>query len=67
MACKDGECVAGVIGSKSILQKDWDQAVRDFEVVIEDFNVRGRKFQVNHPGFVHPAKFCMKCGRKIDG
>lgn len=66
MACEAGKCVAGFIAGKSIYEKDWNRAVIDFDAVIEDWNIKTRRFQISHPGFVEPANYCSECGRKLD-
>lgn len=65
--CMRGNHIAGCIGSVGLVrQSDRDQAVADFELVIEDFNVRGQREQVAHPGWCTPAKFCVECGARLE-
>ncbi|MNO08244.1 hypothetical protein D3C81_2307980 [compost metagenome] len=37
-----------------------------FVAKVDDFNVRGQRIQINHPGFIAEFKFCPKCGLRID-
>lgn len=66
MTCPDGQCVRGVISGDEVAETAWDKAVSDLEIKITDFNTRGMRQQVNHPGFVLKAKYCRNCGRKLD-
>lgn len=66
MSCPDGQCIRGVIASCEVTETAWDKAVSDFELKIIDFNTRGKRQQINHPGFVKEAKYCRNCGRKLD-
>ncbi|MDH0609851.1 hypothetical protein N5D28_13290 [Stutzerimonas stutzeri] len=37
-----------------------------FVAKVDDFNVRGQRDQINHPGFIVEYKFCPHCGQPID-
>jgi hypothetical protein len=45
---------------------DWNKKLLAFMAVVDDFNVRGQRDQINHPGFVTEFHFCPQCGAKID-
>lgn len=63
--CRKGQCIAGIIGCKKIKVSRWTEELKNFDKVIEEWDVKNRRFQVPHPGFVHAANFCEKCGNKI--
>ncbi|MFL1449189.1 hypothetical protein ACI77O_12410 [Pseudomonas tritici] len=56
----------GYIPNQVAKAKDWNQKLIDFIAAVEDFNVRGQRDQITHPGTVQEAKFCADCGAKID-
>jgi hypothetical protein len=45
---------------------DWNEKLIAFMAVIDDFNVRGQRYQVAHPGQIDEYKFCPQCGAAID-
>lgn len=63
--CEQGNHQVGQLGSKTIRRADWDQAVVDFGRLIDDFNVRGQREQVNHPGWCTTFDFCPECGSSL--
>lgn len=56
----------GYIPKTVVTAKHWNEKLLAFAAVIDDFNVRGQRDQISHPGFVQEAKFCALCGVKID-
>lgn len=63
--CEHNNCIAGEIGGQLVRLADWDAAVVAFEAVIDDFNVRGQRQQINHPGRLTEFAFCTECGRSL--
>lgn len=57
----------GDIARKQIHISEWDAAVTAFEAVIDDFNIRGQRDQIEHPGWCTKFKFCPECGASLDG
>lgn len=45
---------------------EWNESIVSFIAKVEDFNVRGQRYQVNHPGHISEWKFCTQCGAPID-
>lgn len=60
--CNKSDHVAGQIGSKVVKISEWNDAVIAFGLVIHDFNIRGQRDQINHPGWCSKFKFCPQCG-----
>jgi hypothetical protein len=65
--CIGGEHQVGQIGSKTVHHSEWDDAVIAFGLAIDDFNIRGQRQQVNHPGWCTKFKFCPQCGNDLRG
>ena len=63
--CETGNHAVGHISGKTIRCADWDAAVTAFENVIDDFNVRGQREQIPHPGWCTKFKFCPDCGASL--
>lgn len=63
MTCADH--VAGMIASSMIHHSEWNVAITAFAAKVHDFNVRGQRVQIEHPGWVHEAKFCPECGSPV--
>lgn len=60
--------VIGLIGAnQGVKASEWNAAITELAVKIKDFNERGQRYQVNHPGFVSQYHFCANCGKRIDG
>lgn len=57
----------GQIGSKIVHDSEWDGTVIAFGLVIDDFNIRGQREQVNHPGWCTKFMFCPQCGSDLRG
>jgi hypothetical protein len=56
----------GEIAGKVIQATDWDKAISAFEAKVEDFNTRGMRVQIPHPGFATKFKFCPNCGSSLE-
>tara|TARA_R110002124_G_scaffold128157_2_gene288511 strand:+ start:715 stop:957 length:243 start_codon:yes stop_codon:yes gene_type:complete len=58
----------GIISGNSLElnAEDWNSRLMDFMAVVDDFNVRGQRDQISHPGFVSEYKFCTLCGERLD-
>ncbi|GIK45007.1 MAG: hypothetical protein BroJett012_09100 [Betaproteobacteria bacterium] len=65
--CMADNHLAGDIARKQIRVSDWDAAVTAFEAVIDDFNIRGQRDEIPHPGWCTKFKFCPECGAPLDG
>lgn len=56
----------GYIPDSDVKAKDWNEKLMAFVAKVDDFNVRGQRDQINHPGFTAEFKFCPDCGQRID-
>lgn len=56
----------GYIPPSDTQAADWNDRLLEFLRKVEDFNVRGQRDQINHPGFVAEFKFCPECGGRIE-
>lgn len=65
--CSTGNHCAGLIGSALVRVNDWDAGLAAFVAKIDDFNIRGQRDQVEHPGFLTKFKFCTECGADLSG
>lgn len=65
--CSDGEHQVGQVGAKVVRRSEWDGAVIAFGVIIDDFNIRGQRDQISHPGWCTKFKFCTQCGSDLRG
>lgn len=63
--CAGGNHIAGIAGSRTVLVQSWEQERLRFLELIEDFNVRGQRQQVNHPGWFTRYNFCTECGADL--
>lgn len=66
MSCNTQGHPVGEIQNKIVRAPEWEEAVSAFEEVINDFNIRGRREQINHPGWCHTFQFCPDCGVKLE-
>jgi len=62
-ACKHP---AGYIPGGEVSFEDWNDKLAAFVAKVVDFNVRGQRDQIEHPGFIQEFKFCPHCGEPID-
>lgn len=53
------------MGSVIVKVNDWDVELKAFVAKIDDFNIRGQRQQVNHPGIFERFAFCPKCGADL--
>ncbi|KZN20493.1 MULTISPECIES: hypothetical protein [Pseudomonas] len=62
------ECkhLVGYIPGREVTAEEWNENLLAFVAVVDDFNVRGQRDQINHPGFDEEFKFCPNCGHPID-
>lgn len=67
MRCKDEDHQVGKIGANLVRRSQWDDAVVVFGKVIDDFNIRGQREQINHPGWCSRFSFCTECGADLRG
>lgn len=64
-----GRCnhtVGYIPGTQQVTSENWNRELDRFALVIEDFNVRGQRDQICHPGFIVEGKFCGECGAALD-
>ncbi|MGT5005398.1 hypothetical protein ACRWGL_19860 [Escherichia coli] len=66
MAEKCKSCIVGMIGSGPIKEGFWRQALREFDVVIQDWNEKTKRVAVPHPGFANKFNYCPRCGCKVE-
>lgn len=64
--CESNNHLVGEISRKVIRLSEWESSVIAFEAVIDDFNVRGRRVQIEHPGWCIKFKFCPECGMPLE-
>lgn len=67
MADKCKSCIVGMIGSGSIKEGYWQQAMTEFEKLIEDWNEKTKRSAIPHPGFANKFNYCPRCGSKVEG
>lgn len=58
--------VVGFIANKPYTAAQWPEAMRAFARVVQDFNVRGQRDEIPHPGYEYTAQYCVHCGAKLD-
>lgn len=65
---KPVECIhqVGYIPDTATTAADWNDRLATFIGKVKDFNVRGQRDQISHPGHVSEFKFCPMCGLSID-
>lgn len=56
----------GYIPPEDVSVEGWNDRLIAFVAKVDDFNVRGQRVQIPHPGFISEFKFCPNCGQKID-
>lgn len=56
----------GAVSNTVVYQDEWDAQLIELVARVFDFNTRGQRYQVSHPGFDVPFKFCPACGEAID-
>lgn len=64
-SCAAGDRVAGVIAGVPVRLSDWAAAYAAFEEKVRDFNERGRRQQIPHPGWAMRARYCPECGARL--
>jgi len=65
--CSDGNHVVYWIGTESVKLNDCEKKLAEFTLKIDDFNTRGMRMQVSHPGRAYPLNFCLCCGASLAG
>lgn len=63
MACQH---LVGYIPDAQLTATDWNDGIKQFVEKVLDFNIRGQRYQINHPGFIVEFKYCPLCGQPID-
>jgi hypothetical protein len=65
----DTQCthtVGYIPDTQNLTAENWNRELDRFALKVEDFNVRGQRDQINHPGFIAEADFCSECGCRLD-
>lgn len=60
--CMQGNHAVGEIARNTIKLSEWSLKTKEFEVKIADFNERGQRQQIAHPGWSTRFKYCPFCG-----
>lgn len=62
----DAHCghIIGHIGMHDVTVSEWNKKIVEFAAVVDDFNVRGQRDQIPHPGHATLYKFCPECGKQ---
>lgn len=60
--CRTDNHVVGQIGTDEVRRAAWADQEAAFVAVVEDFNLRGQRQEISHPGWVTWFKFCPCCG-----
>lgn len=63
--CRQDDHIAGVIVCSLVRISNWEAELAKFEDKVNDFNIRGQREQVNHPGWMQRALFCPNCGSDL--
>lgn len=58
--------LVGFIPGVEVVAENWNESLTTFVAKVDDFNVRGQRDQISHPGFIVEYKFCPHCGQPID-
>lgn len=58
--------LVGHIPRGYVIAPDWNSKLEAFVAKVIDFNVRGQREEIPHPGFVQEFRFCPECGQLID-
>ena len=56
----------GYIQCAEVSAQDWNTELAKFMAVVDDFNVRGQRDQISHPGYVAEFTYCPVCGERLD-
>ncbi|HBE9083089.1 hypothetical protein [Serratia fonticola] len=63
--CKPGNCHAGMIGTRTIIESEWADELAKFLTVIDDWNEKTKRFAIPHPGFSNRFIHCPQCGKRL--
>jgi hypothetical protein len=56
----------GSIANQPYNASEWETALEAFVNKVHDFNVRGQREEIPHPGWVQTFKFCPECGESLE-
>lgn len=56
----------GNIANSEVDARCWNKDLMSFVAKVDDFNSRGQRDQINHPGFITEYKFCPRCAQPIN-
>ena len=54
--------VVGDIRGENVSAEEWNAKYHAFQLLVEDFNERGIRQEIPHPGWAIPFRFCPSCG-----
>lgn len=63
--CKPGNCHAGMIGTRTIIESEWAEELAKFLTVIDDWSEKTKRFAIPHPGFSNRFIHCPQCGKRL--
>ena len=58
--------VGYIPGDGFVAAAEWNVKLAAFAIKVVDFNNRGQREQIAHPGFIQEFRFCPVCGKQID-
>lgn len=64
--CTGDNHLVGAIAIESVRYTDWEREILAFEKKIDDFNIRGQRDQIPHPGFAEIFRYCPECGASLE-
>ena len=65
VGCDGGNHFVGSIATQMVRQSEWSAALEAFARIVDDFNVRGQRDEIPHPGRVSRCRFCPECGAAL--
>lgn len=63
---KSSALKVGIINGVSHGATTWNKALLQFCVAIQDFNIRGQRDEIAHPGYAQEYQFCTDTGAPVD-
>lgn len=59
--------IVGSIPQQGLVpREEWNKALMEFAAKVHDFNERGKRMEVPHPGFIDEFRYCPECGQPLD-
>lgn len=56
----------GYVPNELVTATEWNSRLAAFVAKVDDFNERGQRDQIPHPGAVQEFHFCPDCGQPLD-